>query len=136
MVLAAADLDTEVVSQRIGAEGLTSVPERVTLYVSGTDRAIRVAELLFGSKRRIGQLRYEDLTQQLRDALAALPQLQIVDARVSTGFLGHDYFYSSPAVSSDLILLLRDNRKAGEEHGRPLTPRQQNYFEIRDDYLR
>jgi esterase/lipase superfamily enzyme len=134
LVLAAADLDMEVVSQRIGAEGLALVPQRVTLYVSASDRAIQVADILFGSRRRLGQLRYADLSPKQRASLAATPQLQIIDAQVSAGFLGHDYFFSSPAVSSDLILLMRDDRNAGAENGRPLIKRQESYWEIRDEY--
>ncbi len=134
VVLAAADLDMEVVSQRIGAEGLIDVPERLTVYVSRTDRAIGIADLLFGSRQRLGQMSYDRLTPQQRMALTALPHLQVVDVRARTGLIGHDYFFSSPAVSSDLILLLRDNREPGAEHGRPLTMREENYWEVRDGY--
>jgi esterase/lipase superfamily enzyme len=134
IVLAAADLDMEVFTQRIGAEGLALVAERMTVYVSQSDHAIGIANALFGSKRRLGQLRYDDLTAKQRASLAALPQIQLIDARVSAGLIGHDYFFASPAVSSDLILLLRDNRNAGAENGRPLIRKQENYWEIRDAY--
>jgi esterase/lipase superfamily enzyme len=134
LVLAAADLDFEVTSQRITAELLPLVPERMTVYVSATDRAIGIADVLFGSKRRIGQLRWTDLSPEQRKALNAVSQMQIIDARVNTGFLGHSYFHESPAVSSDLILLLRDNRGPGAENGRPLIKRQESFWEIEDNY--
>jgi esterase/lipase superfamily enzyme len=134
LVLAAADLDFEVTSQRITAELLALVPERMTVYVSPTDRAIGLADVLFGSKRRVGQLRWSDLTPEQRKALDAVSQMQIIDARVNTGFLGHSYFHASPAVSSDLILLLRDNRSPGAEHGRPLLKRQESFWEVNDAY--
>jgi esterase/lipase superfamily enzyme len=135
LILAAADLDFEVTSQRITAELLPLIPERMTVYVSATDRAVGIANLLFGSKRRIGQLRWTDLTPEQRKALEAISQMQIIDARVNTGFLGHSYFHESPAVSSDLILLLRDNRGPGAENGRPLIKRQESFWEIDDKYL-
>ncbi|MBP7936988.1 MAG: alpha/beta hydrolase [Phycisphaerae bacterium] len=135
VILAAADLDFEVTSQRITAELLPLVPERMTVYVSPTDRAIGVADVLFGSKRRIGQLRWDDLNPEQRKVLNAISQMQIVDARVNTGFLGHSYFHASPAVSSDVILLLRDNRDPGIENGRPLTRRGDSFWEIDDKYL-
>jgi esterase/lipase superfamily enzyme len=136
LILAAADLDQEVTSQRIIAELLPLVPERMTVYVSATDRAIGVADLLFGSKRRIGQLRWSDLNDDQKNAMKAVPQMQVIDARVQAGFLGHSYFHASPAVSSDLILILRDNRGPGAENGRPLIKRQEGFWEIDDGYLR
>lgn len=136
LVLAAADLDYEVTSQRIIAELLPLVPERMTVYVSATDRAIGIADMLFGSSRRIGQLRWTDLTAEQRTALNAVPRMQIIDARVNTGFLGHSYFHASPAVSSDLILLLRDQFDPGAENGRPLIRREDNFWEIDDAYPR
>jgi esterase/lipase superfamily enzyme len=136
LVLAAADLDFEVTSQRITAELLPLIPERMTVYVSATDRAIGLADLLFGSKRRIGQLRWTDLTPEQRNALDAVSQMQVIDARVNTGFLGHSYFHASSAVSSDLILLLRDNCGPGAENGRPLIRRSGGFWELRDGYPR
>ena len=134
LILAAADLDFEVTSQRITAELLPLVPERMTLYVSATDRAIGIADSLFGSKRRIGQLRWSDLAPEGRKALEAVSQMQVIDVRAQTGLVGHSYFYACPAVSSDVVLLLRDNRNAGAENGRPLTKRQDSFWEIRDGY--
>jgi esterase/lipase superfamily enzyme len=136
LILAAADLDFEVTSQRITAELLPLVPERMTVYVSATDRAIGIADLLFGSKRRIGQLRWRDLTSEGQKMLEAVSQMQIIDVRARTGFLGHSYFHESPAVSSDLILLLRENRSPGAENGRPLIKRQHSFWELDDAYPR
>ena len=58
---------------------------------------------------------------------------QIIDARVSTGFVGHSYFYAHPAVSADLILLLRDNLEPGSP-GRPLRKHGANFWYITVDY--
>jgi hypothetical protein len=60
--------------------------------------------------------------------------MQVIDAHVRTDFLGHSYFHENPAVSSDLILLLRDNRGPGAENGRPLIRRDNNFWEIDDTY--
>ena len=46
--------------------------------------------------------------------------LTMINARVDSEFIGHNYFYSHPAVLSDLILILRDGLPPGEAHGRPL----------------
>ena len=133
VVLAAADLDLEVVSQRLAAEYVGLGTERTTIYVSDVDRAIGFANLLFMSFRRIGQLRPEDLTDEQRQHLERVARTQLIDARVPTGFLGHAYFYRHPAVSADLVLVLRDQLEPGSP-GRPLHKRGANFWQITPEY--
>ena len=127
-------MDVEVVSQRIAAEGLPLVPEDSAVYMSEKDLAMKLADFLFGSLRRLGQLRGKDLTLDQQRKLAATTHLQFIDAKVSSGFVSHSYFYTNPAVSSDLILLLRDHRDPGLENGRPMKKRSDGFWEIRDGY--
>jgi len=134
IILAAPDIDLEVVTQRAYAERLQFVPERMTVYISEYDRAIGLAEWLFDSIVRIGQLTIELLTDTQKKHLASLPHLNLIDANVKSGFIGHGYFYAHPAVSSDLILILRDDRDAGMEHGRPLRELAPNYWQIDSQY--
>ena len=133
VVLAAADLDLEVVTQRLAAEYVGLGTERTTIYVSDVDRAIGFASLLFASFRRIGQLRPEDLTDEQRQHLERVARTQLIDARVPTGFLGHAYFYRHPAVSADLVLVLRDQLEPGSP-GRPLHKRGANFWQITPEY--
>ena len=55
---------------------------------------------------------------------------------MKTNFTRHSYFRTNPAVSSDLILMIRDNRDPGAENGRPLIEidRGLNYWKIKDGY--
>jgi esterase/lipase superfamily enzyme len=133
VVLAAADLDMEVVSQRLAAERIGLDIDRITIYVSQTDRALGMSGCLFVSLRRIGQIRPEDLTAEQRHDLEVSGRTSLIDARVAAGFLGHSYFYMHPAVSADLILLLRDNLDPGSP-GRPLTPHGVNFWQITEEY--
>lgn len=133
VVLAAADLDLEVVTQRVAAEYMGLGSERNTIYVSDVDKAIGFSGSLFLSLRRIGQLRPEDLTDEQRHHLEQVARTQLIDARVPTGFIGHSYFYRHPAVSTDLILLLRDGLEPGSP-GRPLHKRGANFWQITPDY--
>jgi esterase/lipase superfamily enzyme len=107
--------------------------ERTTIYVSKVDKAIGFSGCLFVSLRRIGQLRPEDLTDEQRQHLERVARTQLIDARVPTGFIGHAYFYRHPAVSADLILLLRDQLEPGSP-GRPLHKRGANFWQITPDY--
>ena len=134
-VLAAADMDLEVSTQRVSAERLMRVPEQMVLYVSPTDLRLRLASFFFGSKDRLGQSHVGDQTPRRAELLRHLPDIQFIDARVAgSGCGSHFYFYSHPAVSSDLILLLRDNRGPGAENGRPLAREAGGLWRIDQDY--
>jgi esterase/lipase superfamily enzyme len=134
VVLASPDLDLDVTIQRLGAERFFRGTERVTIYVTAKDRAIGFSNWLFGSRRRVGQMSLADLSPALMQKLAGLPHTNFISARVKLDFTGHDYYRSNPAVSSDLILLLRDNREPGAANGRPLTEVAGNYWRIEDGY--
>jgi hypothetical protein len=83
----------------------------------------------------LGQVQLKNMPPQLRQLLNTLP-INMVMATVTSDATGHSYFTGSPAVSSDIILMLRDNRQPGAEHGRPLKKHMKNFYEIHDDYLR
>jgi esterase/lipase superfamily enzyme len=91
----------------------------LTVYVSPDDRALSVAQYLFGSLRRLGRI---DLAQIRPDEIARLRNMGLVDVvQVSgkTDPFGHSYFTSNPEVSADLIALIRFGLKPNEP-GRPL----------------
>lgn len=132
VILASPDLDMEVVRQRFGAERFDNACEHLTIYVSSQDKAIGLAEWLFQSKQRLGQLRPEDLTPEQRARLKEISSVDIVDARVKTGFLGHSYYHSNPAVSSDIMLILRYGAEAGSPQ-RPLKEAAPNYWVLDDE---
>ena len=135
MVLLAADLDFEVVNQRTASERVFETFDRLTIYVSEADLAIRASGLIFRSRERLGTLRPEDFTPEQRERLELSGNIDIVRADVSSGFLGHSYF-EHPAASSDLVLLLRDGRPPGAEHGRPLTKVDAVFWSFDDDYMK
>ena len=72
-------------------------------------------------------------TDEQRHHLERLARTQLIDARVPSGFIGHAYFYRHPAVSADLILLLRDGLEPGSP-GRPFYKRGSNFWQITPDY--
>jgi esterase/lipase superfamily enzyme len=134
-VLAAADMDLEVSTQRVSAERLMRVPEQMVLYVSPTDLRLRLASFFFGSKDRLGQSHVGDRSPRRAELLRHLPDIQFIDARVAgSGRGSHFYFYDNPAVSSDLILLLRDQRGPGADKGRPLVREADGLWRIDADY--
>jgi esterase/lipase superfamily enzyme len=133
-VLAAPDLDVDVVIQRAVTARLGQVPERTVMYICEKDEALGLSRFLFGSMR-LGKLQPDVFTPAELEALRVSKTVAIIDARLQKpGSFGHNYFYSNPAVSSDLILVLRNGALPGAEHGRPLRASKNGFWYIDDTY--
>jgi esterase/lipase superfamily enzyme len=136
LVLAAPDLDLEVVDQRFVAEALGPAFGRVTVYVSSNDAAIAAARDLFNSRARLGSLTADALSENQKANLRRASNIDVIAYQgQQAGGFGHGYF-RNPAVLADAILLMRDGKAPGAEHGRPLEPLGDHFWVIRDDYLR
>ncbi len=131
LVLVAPDLDLDVVSQRHLGERLHNAADYLTLYVSRDDQAIGVAEWLARSTRRIGRIQPEDIQEPIRKRMERLKDVAIIDVRLKSDAHGHSYYHRIPAVSSDLLLLLRYGARAGSPQ-RPLKAAFPGYW-ILDD---
>jgi esterase/lipase superfamily enzyme len=141
IVLAAPDLDVQVATQRFAGDRIDLSANRWTIYTSPADRAIGVAEILFASPRgRIGTFGIEDLDDTVRKGMAFSDStLAFVNypetPAASLDRYAHSYFRSSPEVSSDLVLLLRDDLDPGSP-GRPLQHIGLEFWEIPPGYPR
>jgi esterase/lipase superfamily enzyme len=126
LVLAAPDLDVQVAEQRLIGDQLAQSVERFTIYTSPADEAIGLASTLFSSPRgRIGRYALEHVNDLTRSAMeygnANFAVIDFSGAGDSQGdSYGHSYFRNAPTVSSDLVLMLRDDIDAGTP-GRPLA---------------
>ena len=122
VIIAAPDLDLDVIRQRMAAEEIIRQLRQFTVYMSKSDVAIGFSTWLFVSQKRVGQLGDQELKRNEQMHLRAKMQqnLTMIDARIDSQFIGHNYFYSHPAVLSDVILILRDGLRPGAAHGRPL----------------
>lgn len=136
LVLVAPDMDFEVVLQRIAAEnmGVGNGLGQITIYTSQKDKAIGIAERLFGSLKRLGRLQASDFTTMQVESLKQISDLKLVEVQGKSDRFGHGYFHSSPAASSDLILVIRYDKLPGAEHGRPMQPKGVNFWVIDEDY--
>ena len=139
LVLIAPDLDVQVAVQRIAGDKLDYSVNRFTIYTSSADEAIGAAEWLFSSPRgRVGTIRMEKTSEVLKAALEFSPKsvkhINYSPApNSSTGSYGHSYFRTAPTVSSDLVLMLRDDLDAGTP-GRPLKPMGLGFWRIPPGY--
>jgi esterase/lipase superfamily enzyme len=135
LVLAAPDVDEEVFMQRFVGENLLQAARRTTIYASAHDRAVELSDLVFASNRRVGMLAVKDFNPKMKRGLAKCPNVTFVECKLSGLWIGHNYVFTHPAALSDLILVLRDRRDPGAEHGRPLHQPADGIWELRDDYL-
>ena len=146
VVLLAPDIDADVAAMKIFgvvsdpdlAYGAAPQPRKVfsgpgvhiTSYVSWGDKALTLSEFLYGSLQRLGRVQLERLgKEQAAKAVRLAYLLDFIEVKATPGFLGHSYFTSDPAVSSDLIALIRYGLKPGEP-GRPLEEIQRPFWRI------
>jgi esterase/lipase superfamily enzyme len=135
IVFAAADLDMEVAAVRIGGEQVWKAAEYMTVYTGAGDTALGIAARAFRSQHRVGQVGPKAITGYQQYTLRMFEdRFSIIHRPHKRGFIGHSYFLDDPAVSSDLILLLRDGRRPGAEHGRPLTRDPSGIWLLEDGY--
>ncbi|MCE9620578.1 MAG: alpha/beta hydrolase [Planctomycetes bacterium] len=135
LVLAAPDIDLDIVMQKLITVRLGQVPERFAMYINSKDGALGLSSWLFGGLSRLGEVKADMFTPQELELLRTSKSTQIIDAHVSnTGAFGHDYFHSNPAVSSDLILFLRYQLPPGAEYGRPLQVHKNGFWMVEDGY--
>jgi len=138
-VLAAPDLDVQVAVQRLGGDKLANSVNRLTVYTSPTDEAIGAAEWLFSSPRgRVGTFRMEKMSKVLKAAREFNPNgMAIINyspaPNLLTGGYGHSYYRTDPTVSSDIVLMLRDDLNAGTPE-RPLKPTGPGFWSIPPGY--
>jgi esterase/lipase superfamily enzyme len=134
-IMAAPDLDMEVVIQRMVTAHLGRVPERFTMYVCQKDNALGISNWLFSGGSRLGKIRGDMFTADELESLRKNTTAQIVDARIKDpGPFGHSYFHANPAVSSDVILTIRYGLLPGAE--RPLLADPKGFWYLDDWYPR
>lgn len=141
-VLAAPDLDAQVAAQRLIGDHLAWSADRFTIYTSPADKAIGWSNKLFASpKGRIGNLNIESMTDEVKRTMEyGNANLSVVNFMSSTDKsdsnadkFGHSYFRNAPTVSSDLILMLRDDLDPGPP-GRPLEDLGYKFWRVPPGY--
>ena len=129
VVLAAPDIDIEVASQRMAGEALGPAVGRITIYTNLKDTAIGASRSLFSSRLRLGALNPDELTELQKSAIERSNNLDIVIYEGTGGGIYRHSYYRNPAVSSDMLMLLRYGWLPGEE-GRRLKPVGPNLWAI------
>ncbi len=135
LVVAAPDMDFEVVTQRFTAERFALGIDRLTMYVSENDKALGIADWLFASKERLGQIDEEDLPPAFWKMAEVFQNTSIIRAEFKSSDPNrHSYFRTNPSCSSDVILLLRYGREPGAANGRPLEFVGPGFWLLKEGY--
>ena len=82
---------------------------------------------------RFGRVRSADLTEDQRVIFSNVKNVHIIETNKTKGFVGHGYFHSNPAVSSDLVTLINSGATPGSLQ-RPLVHKQGNFWKIPENY--
>jgi esterase/lipase superfamily enzyme len=119
------------------AEHTVASVGQATIYTSPSDKAIRISEWLYGSLARIGHMGSTEVKSRLTDEQMNYIQenssIKLIEFTGKSDSVGHGYFSSSTAVSSDLITLINTGAKAGSPE-RPLVRKGAIYWVINDGY--
>lgn len=144
VVLFAPDIDIDVASTKMF--GVVSDPDarygpkknpngvfpqgdvHLTIYSSPDDKALGLSSFLFSSSMRLGQ---QNLDQPGAKAFGegAAGLVDFVEVNGTTDMFGHGYFLSNPAVSSDLVAMIRYGLKPGDP-GRPLVEIKKPFWRL------
>jgi esterase/lipase superfamily enzyme len=113
VIFAAPDVSSLVFRERLSQ--LAPFANRVTVYTSAADKALKWSEFVRGKNPRAGTIDTTGQPIQLHgsrvhviDATADLPPRLSLDRYVQ---LNHNYFADDPSVFADILSLLRDNTR-------------------------
>jgi len=132
LILAAPDLDLDIVRQRLMAEKFGPAIGQITIYTTQADKALSASQTLMGGTR-FGRVQEGDLGEREQQIFTEVTNVNIIQVQGVDSLVGHGYFRSNPAASSDLILILRDGSRPGEPK-RPLTHETLNFWTMPKDY--
>jgi esterase/lipase superfamily enzyme len=107
VILVGSDVDSGLFAAAL-TNGILDTSERLTVYLSEIDGALRFANLVFG-RDRLGQLLDHDMPSHVAatlDAAHDLVLIDVTDAEDADARSGHSYFRDSPWVSSDILATL------------------------------
>jgi esterase/lipase superfamily enzyme len=108
VVLVGSDVDRQLIGLYI-EDGLLRVQDRLTIYLSGTDKALGMSRWSLGGRRRMGETFTEEISEEVKAFLWSTDALSIIDvteAEESETGNGHAYFRQSPWASSDVLMTL------------------------------
>jgi len=123
LILVAPDIDAEIFKRDI-APALAKSGVRITLYVSGKDKALKFSTKLHAYKR----------AGDANEGAIIISGVETVDVtNVKTGALGHSYHNDSRTVLSDIYYILKKELGADERFSlKPVDTSEGRYWKFRE----
>lgn len=134
LIMAAPDLDFDIVRQRLMAEKIGPAFGQITVYTTDADKALGLSQTLM-SGTRFGRIDEVDLGAQEQAIFSIVKNVAFISVTGVKSFLGHAYYLTSPATSSDIIQVLRTNSLPGGSE-RPLQHQKLNFWDMPVGYLK
>jgi esterase/lipase superfamily enzyme len=106
LILAAPDLDTGLVRQRLASERFSEAFEQVNIYVNPGDTVLRLSSFLT-KYPRIGAAQQDDFYPGELETLRKQDLIHFIRVEAAGSSESHSYFRNNPAVLSDIVLALR-----------------------------
>lgn len=132
LILAAPDLDTGLVRQRLLSERFSEAFEQVNIYVNPDDVALRLSSFLTNAPR-IGAAEQEDFRDGELESLRKQGLIHFIRVEGASASESHSYFRNNPAVLSDIVLALRTRAFPGGTL-RPLEADPDTIWRLHPDY--
>jgi esterase/lipase superfamily enzyme len=107
VILVGSDYDKGLFAAAL-TNGILDATDRITVYLSAIDRALRFSNFLFG-RERLGEILDSGMPDHVRALLRRrddLVLIEVTDAENAGARNGHAYFRASPWVSSDILATL------------------------------
>ncbi len=107
--LIAPDIDLAVARERFLEEGAVDLCDHLTIYTSDSDFALYYASRYLYREPRLGMAEDDVLTEEDAAWLKTLDNVTVIDIdrRPTQTLIGHTHQRYNPAVSSDILLMLR-----------------------------
>jgi len=132
LILAAPDLDFDIVRQRLMAERIGPAFGQITVYATDADKALGLSQTLM-SGTRFGRIHAENLGEQEKAIFSVVKNVAFINVQGKQGFLGHAYYLDNPSTSSDIIRVINTGSLPGDPE-RPLTHKMSNFWEMPEAY--
>ncbi len=133
LILAAPDLNFDIVGQRLVSERFGAAFGRITVYINRGDSALSVAQRLMDGVR-LGRLLPSEVPETERVIFGNVAKVNFVRIAKAGGLVGHSYFRQNPVVLSDIILLIKTCAAPGTP-ARPLEQLSGNFWLLPENYL-
>jgi esterase/lipase superfamily enzyme len=133
LILAAPDLDYDIVKQRLIAEKFGPAFGKITIYMNEHDGALGISQFLMRGVR-FGRLIASKQGEHEDKIFKNVKNVTFINVKDVSGLIGHGYFTKHSGALSDIVRVLTTDSLPGSTE-RPLVHIQNNFWALDKNYL-